>query len=87
MMPTPGAKRSTQAPKFEKAGLASAESTAPTVIAFGTRAGEKPQASDPSLPAAVTTGMPAAIARFTAWSMKPTGGPPRLMLMIDRPGT
>ena len=42
---TPGAKISTAVPKFEKEALASAESTAPTVMADGAEAGEVLRAS------------------------------------------
>ena len=42
---TPGAKMSTALPKFEKDALASAESTAPTVMADGADAGEELSAS------------------------------------------
>jgi len=57
------------------------ESVLPTVTALGTKAGEKPQASEFSLPAATTTVTPAltaaSTASFIAW-MVPL--PPRLML-------
>ena len=48
----PGAKMSRQVPKFEKLARASVLVVAPTVIAVGTRAGEKLQALALSLPAA-----------------------------------
>jgi len=56
----------------------------PTVMAAGTKAGEKPQASELLLPAATTTAMPL----FTADSMAVlyatlVPGPPRLMLIAD----
>ena len=54
-MSTPGANRSRHGPKFEKLGRWSVVgSVAPTVIAAGTRAGEKPQASALLLPADTT---------------------------------
>src|SRR4051812_8156363 len=84
-MSTPGAKTSTQEPKFEKPGLESVESTAPTVMASGTRAGDSVHASTDSFPAATTTGIPALIAACTASSTALDDCPPRLMLTTDRP--
>src|SRR5690348_2694434 len=52
IMSTPGANRSTQAPKLENSGRWSAEFVAPTVIAVGVLAGENPHASASELPAA-----------------------------------
>ena len=43
-IPEPGAKRSTQVPKFEYDARASVFSVAPTVMAFAARAGELLQA-------------------------------------------
>ena len=45
VMSLPGAKMSTQVPKFENEERASVVVVDPTVIAFGTRAGETLQAS------------------------------------------
>jgi hypothetical protein len=53
VMLLPGAKMSTQVPKFENDERASVIVVAPTVIAFGTRAGEELQASALLLPAAM----------------------------------
>ena len=53
MMSRPGAKTSTQLPKFEKDARASLRSLAPTVRAWSTRAGEVLQASWLSFPAAI----------------------------------
>src|SRR5438093_12308433 len=52
VMFTPGANQSTQEPKSEKLARASFESVAPTVIASVTSAGDPPQASALSFPAA-----------------------------------
>ena len=68
----PGALISTQLPKFEKVERPSVEVVAPTVIAFGSRAGEASQAlmalGAPAswLPAATTTGIPASTIFATA---------------------
>jgi hypothetical protein len=76
-----GAKISRQVPKQLKLALASELSVAPTVIAEGTKAGENPQASALSLPAATTTTTPAfvtsSIAVFTEGLLPP---PPKLAL-------
>src|SRR6476469_316861 len=53
VMFTPGAKMSVQVPKFENEARASLVAVALTVIASGTRAGEKPQASAFELPDAI----------------------------------
>ena len=53
-METPGARMSTHLPQFENVASLSWLSVAPTVIAVATLAGEKPQASWSSLPAAIT---------------------------------
>jgi len=50
VMLLPGAKISTQVPKFEKDERASVVVVEPTVIALGSRAGEEPQASRLSFP-------------------------------------
>lgn len=72
---------STQLPKLEKEERASREVVAPMVIALGTKAGENPQASLLSFPAATTTVTPAftaaSVASFMACSVP---GPPKLML-------
>jgi hypothetical protein len=57
---TPGAKTSTQSPKFEKDARESVIVEAPTVIALGELAGVLEHASVLSLPAATTGVMPAA---------------------------
>jgi hypothetical protein len=54
----PGAKVSTHVPQLLNDDLASELVVAPTVIAFGTKAGDVVQASALSLPAATTTGTP-----------------------------
>jgi len=60
----------------------SLESVDPTVIAEGTKAGEKLHASEFSFPAATTTVIPASTARFTAASSTfDPPLPPRLMLI------
>src|SRR5689334_15112675 len=76
---TPGAKMSTQVPKLENEARASVFMVAPTVRASGVRAGEVPQASALSLPAATPKTTPAATARRTASSSDWLAGPPRLM--------
>lgn len=55
---TPGLKTSTRLPKLENDARASLESIAPTVMALGSEAGEKPEASAAELPAATTTVTP-----------------------------
>jgi hypothetical protein len=71
----PGAKTSTQSPKFEKDERASAIVEAPTVTALGVLAGVLEQASVFSFPAATTGVMPAAksfcTASFTNWYLLP----------------
>src|SRR5437879_8041188 len=80
-MLTPGAKRSRQVPKFEKpARVSLAGSTAPTVIAAGTRAGEALQASAFELPAATAKVTPAAIALPTDVSSAVNAPNPMLKL-------
>ena len=66
VMPEPGANMSTHLPKFEKSERASVRVVAPTVIALGALAGDLPQASESSLPAATTMVMPARVAAATA---------------------
>lgn len=51
----PGAKMSTQDPKFDQEARLSRIVAAPTVITAGARAGESYPASLPSFPAATTT--------------------------------
>lgn len=86
VMSVPGANQSRQVPQFEpcpnsQIERASVSSVAPTVIASGARAGEKPQASALSLPAATTTVMFWTVYRFaTALSIEVLPPPPRLML-------
>src|SRR3712207_9173664 len=75
----PGAKMSTQVPKFEKEERASLEVVEPTVIAAAVRAGETLQAFWFSLPAATAKTTPALIAPLTAESSAEDAPPPRLM--------
>ena len=79
-MPTPGANRSTPAPKLEKLARLSLPSVAATVIASGTLAGPCWETSLLSLPAETTTVIPLAITLRTAFSLFSLGSPPRLML-------
>src|SRR5688500_4611754 len=83
-MSVPGAKRSTQAPKFDGPSAplkrASPLVELATVMTRGTRAGELPHASAPSLPAEATTVMPRLIAALVASSIAVEAAPPRLML-------
>src|SRR5688572_22881764 len=79
MMPTPGAKMSTQVPQFENQARWSMLSDAPTVIAWAVRAGEIEHASAFSLPAARVYVTPDAIDACTAWSTARLAGPARLM--------
>lgn len=77
----PGAQMLVHAPKFENPDLLSRESVDPTVIADGTNAGEKLQASRLELPPATITVTPALVAASTAsfialWVPLP----PKLML-------
>ncbi len=75
----PGAKRSRQLPKFEKAARASASLDAPTVNADARfPAGEVAHASVFELPAATTTVIPSAYARSTADSRDGLSDVPRL---------
>jgi len=64
----PGAKRSTQLPKFENEDRASVLVVDPTEKARVARAGENPQASRLLLPAATITGTPALKSLVTALS-------------------
>jgi hypothetical protein len=66
VMPIPGAKISTHAPKLEKYALESSVPVAPTVIAFLAEAGDVKQASAFEFPPATTMTTPAATALFTA---------------------
>jgi hypothetical protein len=65
----PGAKMSTEDPKFDQDARLSRMVEAPTVITAGARAGETYPASLPSLPAATTTCTPA----FTSCRFKIQG--------------
>jgi len=81
-IPTPGAKMSTHCPKLLQEGATSSLAVAPTVMAAGTYAGVKPQASAPELPAATTTVTPACTAALIACSTEASlPCPPRLALM------
>src|SRR4051794_39936851 len=85
VMLMPGAKRSTQVPRLAQLGLRSLLSTAETVTASGTRAGDWVQASSANsprkpLPAAIAYVTPPAIEFFTAVSSAASAPPPRLML-------
>src|SRR5689334_4548635 len=80
VMLLPGAKISTHVPKFENDARASVVVVAPTVIALGSRAGELPQASRLSFPAATAKVTPSATAAATALSTADEAAPPRLML-------
>ena len=66
VIPTPGAKRSTQVPKFEKLARASVLVLAATVSAAGTRAGDWVHALILLLPAATAYTTPEAIELATA---------------------
>src|SRR5688572_20552717 len=79
-MLTPGAKMSTQEPKFENEARLSASSLAATVMADGSLAGDVLHASWLSLPAASANGMPDATALATASLSACEKPPPRLML-------
>jgi hypothetical protein len=74
-IPEPGAKRSTQAPKFEKEERTSDEVVAPTVIASAVEARDFRQASSPSFPAETLAWMPATTmprsARFSSSLLPP----------------
>lgn len=85
-MLTPGAKISRAEPKFEKDGLASLESMAPTVMAEGAEAGETLAAFWFSLPAATTTVIPALKAAVTALLTAVEKEPPRDMERTDPGG-
>ena len=76
VIPAPGAKISTQLPKFENPARASTLVVAPTVIAVGALAGERVHASFDSLPAAATTVMPAFVRRKIASLMAEEALPP-----------
>ena len=80
VIPTPGAYRSTQAPKLEKDAWRSDASLAATVSALGTRAGELVHASTAELPAAATTVTPSLTRAWTAVSTMVLAVPPRLRL-------
>src|SRR4051794_5599898 len=76
----PGAKMSTQVPKFENEARASVFVVAPTVMASAVRAGLLLHASALLLPAARAYVTPEAIDRRTASSSAADTPPPRLML-------
>src|SRR5215213_1491748 len=80
-MPTPGANQPTQLPKLDHEAFRSVLSTAPMVMASGTRAGVVLHASwaTPAklpLPAAIAVEMPSAIIRPTASSTELFAAPP-----------
>src|SRR5882724_7063685 len=79
-IPEPGAKRSTQVPKFENDERASVLVVEPTVMAFAARAGEELHAFALLLPAATAMGTPALARLLTAVSRAVETPPPRLML-------
>ena len=66
VMPDPGAYTSTHEPKLLKDDCASVYVVEPTVMANGSEAGELPQASELSFPAATTMTTPAFTAAATA---------------------
>ena len=75
----PGAKRSTQVPKFEKDERASVLVVEPTVSALAARAGETLHAFWFSFPAATAYVTPAATELLTEVSSADDAQPPRLM--------
>src|SRR6185503_4778777 len=79
VMLEPGAKTSTQVPKFENDERASVVVVDPTVSAVATRAGEELQAFALLLPAAIAYVTPEAIELATAVSRAVETPPPRLM--------
>ena len=80
VMLEPGANRSRHVPQFENEERASVEVVAPSVIAFGVRAGVKLQASPLLFPAASAYVTPSAIEFVTAVSRAAFApDPPRLM--------
>src|SRR5262245_3251304 len=79
VMLTPGPNTSTQVPKLENDARRSLMSVAPSVIASGTRAGEKLHAFRLLLPAAIAYVTPDAIELATAVSSAAWMPPPRLM--------
>ena len=80
-MAEPGANRSTHEPILEKFETVSNLVEDPTVIAVGSRDGEKLQAFCESFPAATATTMPSTVALFTALSNAWLLAPPRLRFM------
>ena len=78
-MEEPGAKMSTQVPKFEKDERASVEVVEPTVMAAATRAGDCVHASALLLPAAMEYVTPELMELLTAVSSAEDAPPPRLM--------
>jgi len=80
VMEDPGANTSRQVPKLEKEERASVFVVAPTVMAFGTRAGEPLHALALSLPAATTTTVPPEMQLLIALSSAVDAPPPRDIL-------
>ena len=81
VMPVPGAKRSTQDPKFEYVvSRLSVDVVAATVSAAGTSPGLDVHASRALFPAAIVYVTPEAIELFTALSIVADVPPPRLRL-------
>jgi len=82
-MSLPGAQISTHEPKLLKEDLWSRKSVDPTLMAAGTKAGEKPHASELEFPDATTTTTPASTAAVTAVLIAAcVPRPPKLMLEI-----
>mmetsp|Transcript_59126 Transcript_59126/g.183578 ORF Transcript_59126/g.183578 Transcript_59126/m.183578 type:complete len:261 (-) Transcript_59126:721-1503(-) len=83
VMEEPGAKMSMQLPKLLYPARLSLDVVAATVMALGANAGEKPQASSFSLPAATTTVTPLATdASMAVDTLRRVPRPPRLALTI-----
>ena len=80
VMLLPGAKMSRQGPKFENDARASVIVVAPTVMAFGTRAGDVVQAFTLLFPAAIAYVTPSLMELVTAVSKAVEAPPPKLML-------
>src|SRR5687767_7336136 len=80
VMVEPGAKMSTQDPKFEKDERESVRVVDPTEMTFAARAGEELQALALAFPAATAKVTPALTALLTALSSAVEAPPPRLML-------
>lgn len=87
VIPEPGAKKSTQVPKFEYDARPSELVVAATVIADGSRAGDVLQASTLLLPAATTIVTPALTAFRTAVAPPPLpAGTPKLTRSLAMTG-